>query len=175
MVMLAISEATLDMLMAIAIGAIVIGIIFGLIEMCLPGFGIFGSLGGFLCLAGIVLHIIVGGNLMISIIILVATSAFFTVLFLLIGRSARKGRISKTALVATETAVPTGTTQGTPNFSGFLGKTGETITDLRPVGKAKIDGEVIEVISHGGAMISKGESVVVSFIEGGKVQVQVIE
>ncbi len=174
MLLLAISQSTLDLLMAIAIGAIVIGIIFGLIEMCLPGFGIFGSLGGFLCFAGIVLHIIAGGNLFISIIILVATSGFFTILFLLIGRSARKGRLSKTALVSTETAVPTGSTQGTPDFSAYKGKTGETITDLRPVGKAKIDGNVIEVISHGGAMISKGEAVVVSFVEGGKVQVEVI-
>lgn len=168
---LVISEVTSELLMSIAIGAIVLGIIFGLIEMCMPGFGIFGSLGGFFCLAGVILHIVAGGNLIISILILVMTSVFFTALFLIIGRSARKGRLSKTALVATETAVPTGATSATPNFSTYVGKIGETITDLRPVGKAKFDGEIIEVISCGSAIITKGETVEITFVEGGKVNV----
>lgn len=175
MEILAISTTTAELLMSIAVGAIILGIIFGIIEMCLPGFGIFGSLGSFLCLAGIVLHIVAGGNLLVSILILIITSAFFTGLFLIVGRSARKGRLSKTALVATETAVPTGLTTATPDFSGWVGKTGKTTTDLRPVGKAKIDGSIIEVVSDGGAMIQKGENIVVSFVEGGKVQVQLAE
>ncbi len=175
MALLLISEATMELLMAIAIGAIVLGLIFGLIELCLPGFGIFGSLGGFFCFAGIILYMVAGGSLLISILILIIASAFFTVLFLILGKSARSGRLSKTALVATETAVPTGATSATPNFTAYVGKMGETITDLRPVGKAIFDGEIIEVISNGSAMIHKGEKVKIAFVEGGKVKVSTAE
>ena len=46
------------------------------------------------------------------------------------------------------------------DWSFLIDRTGETVTRLNPSGKARIDGQVYDVISRG-QMIDKGEAVVV--------------
>lgn len=47
----------------------------------------------------------------------------------------------------------------------FLGKEGVAVTDLRPAGNAKVDGEVLDVVSAHG-YIDRGETIKVTAVEG---------
>jgi membrane-bound ClpP family serine protease len=58
-------------------------------------------------------------------------------------------------------------------LAGWLGKTGEAITDLRPAGTAKIDGNRVDVVSRG-EYISKGSMVRVTMVDGNRVVVREI-
>jgi membrane-bound ClpP family serine protease len=56
---------------------------------------------------------------------------------------------------------------------GWLDKTGEAITDLRPAGTARIDGKRVDVVSRG-EYISKGSLVRVTTVDGNRVVVREI-
>ncbi len=58
-------------------------------------------------------------------------------------------------------------------LSGWLNKTGEAITDLRPAGTARIDGKRVDVVSRG-EYISKGSLIRVTTVEGNRVVVREI-
>ena len=162
----------LELLGTIAIIAIVIGIVLGLVEVFVPGFGIFGILGIIFCAAGVLLRIIAGQNMIVTGIIVVAIFLIFSAIFLILGKSATNGRLSRTPFVSHETALPMGKTEGTEDFEKFFGKEGVTITDLRPVGKATFDGVTIEIVSNNSTLIEKGTKVVVTFVEGQRVLVR---
>lgn len=57
-----------------------------------------------------------------------------------------------------------------PDQGGLLGKEGEAITDLRPAGKARIDGALVDVVSQH-AYIVRGTAVRVVEVEGVRVVV----
>ena len=71
------------------------------------------------------------------------------------------------------TAVPEGATEGTPKYKELIGKTGETITELRPVGKAKIGDKIYDVTSEDG-FVNKGVGIEVVAAEGVKITVRKI-
>ncbi len=58
-------------------------------------------------------------------------------------------------------------------LAGWLGKTGEAITDLRPAGTARIDGKRVDVVSRG-EYINKGSLIRVTAVEGNRVVVREI-
>jgi membrane-bound ClpP family serine protease len=60
------------------------------------------------------------------------------------------------------------------NWNHLLGQRGTAITNLIPAGKAKIDGQLIDVISDG-RLIEKGQSIEVVQVAGNKVVVNPIE
>ena len=55
-------------------------------------------------------------------------------------------------------------------IQSFKGKYGVALTDLKPIGTVNLEGEVVDVASEG-FYIDKGESVVVTRIEDGKIKV----
>ena len=57
------------------------------------------------------------------------------------------------------------------DYSRLLGKPGVTATPLAPAGKARFDGELIDVLSHG-EFIDRGTDVVVSDVQGNRVIVE---
>ncbi|MEM9413491.1 MAG: NfeD family protein, partial [Planctomycetota bacterium] len=57
------------------------------------------------------------------------------------------------------------------NWGHLVGRQGISITLLAPSGKARIDGQLIDVISDG-RLIEKNQAVVVSEVSGNRVQVQ---
>ena len=53
----------------------------------------------------------------------------------------------------------------------LVGKTGEVLTELRPSGTARIDGQPVDVISEG-SFIAKGTQIVVLSVNGSRVIVR---
>ncbi|MGM0453950.1 MAG: NfeD family protein [Thermodesulfobacteriota bacterium] len=56
-------------------------------------------------------------------------------------------------------------------LADYLGKQGVALTDMRPAGTAKIEGERVDVVTRGD-YIEKGDAVEVSRVEGGRVVVR---
>ena len=65
-----------------------------------------------------------------------------------------------------------GYTSGSDN-SGYLGKIGKTVTELRPAGAAELDGERLDVVSQGG-FIEAGADVEVIEVSGNRIVVKAI-
>lgn len=66
-----------------------------------------------------------------------------------------------------------GYTSQSEALAGWLGKTGEAITDLRPAGTAKIEGKRVDVVSRG-EYINKGSLIRVTAVDGNRVVVREI-
>ena len=156
------------------IGLFVLGIIFCAIEMFVPGFGFFGISGIVMIVVGIIVRMICGGDLFMLLYMVLISLVLFILAFWVISRVITKGRLSKTALFHVDAAVPTGNTEGTKDFSHFVGKSGVALTPLRPVGRAEFDNETIDVIARDG-FIAANSKVTVVEAEGSRVVVIIKE
>lgn len=152
--------------------ALLLGYAFIVIELFQPGFGIFGVVGGALVVLGIVLRVSVGdGNIFAQIFIIIFMISVLTLIaFLVLALTAKNGWVKRSPLVENNTAVDTERSPGTEDYSALKGCYGVALTDLRPIGRANIEGIVVDVISEG-FYVDKGETLVVTRIEDGKVKV----
>lgn len=155
---------------------LIVGTICLVIEIFTAGFGFFGIAGGILDTAAIILRAIKGdGNpgaqvaLMLLFIVLICGVAFGVMLLL-----TKLGVIKNSPLVSKGTAVDKIRSAGTCDYSGLLGKTGVTTTELRPAGRVEIDGKTYDAVTEGNYM-SRGEIVKVLSVEGVKISVGTIE
>ena len=148
----------------------VLGIIFCAIEMFVPGFGFFGISGTVMIVAGIIVRMICGGDLLMLLYMILIALVLFVLAFWVISRAITKGRLSKTALFHVDSAVPTGATEGTKDFTYLLDKCGVATTPLRPVGKAQFEEQIIDVIARDG-FIAENAKLKVAEIEGSRVVV----
>lgn len=150
----------------------VLGMIFLLVEIFMPGFGVFGVLGIISFLAGIVLRILSGGGVLEILLVIVVGVVLLIIAMNCTVKSAQSGRLSKSALILNQNAMPEGKTAGTNDYIFLIGKLGETTTLLRPVGKAIIDGQLFEVISENSDIIERGEKIIVTAVEGQRIIVE---
>ena len=147
-----------------------VGLILCAVEMCIPGFGACGVSGVILIVAGIVLRMIYGGDLLMLLYMVLIALALFILMFWVFSRLITKSRLSKTALFHTDSTVPTGPTAGTMDFTHLLNSVGVADTALHPVGRARFDGETVDVVARDG-YIAKDSAVVVVGVEGQRVVV----
>lgn len=151
-----------------AIVLFVLGIIFCAIETFTPRFGFFGIAGIIMIVAGIVVRMICGGDLYMLLYMVLIALVLFCVFFFVASVLIRKSKLGKTAIFNVGTAVPEDKTEGTRDYSGLIGKTGVVISVLRPAGKIKIDGEIVDVVARDG-YVEVGANVTVLSVEGSKV------
>ena len=151
-----------------------LGVILVVIEMFTLGFGAFGSVGIICLIAGIVVRFLGGANTLEIILTILGIVVLLVVMITLTAKSAKSGKLSKSAIILSQSAVPFDKTEGTQDFTYLLGKEGITTTFLRPVGKTKIDDEIVEVINEDATIIEQGEKVVIVKVEGQKVIVRKI-
>lgn len=147
-----------------------LGIIFCAIEMVVPGIGFFGYSGIALTVVGVVVRMINGGDLWMLLFMLLIALALFCVMFVVASRLITKGRLSKTPLFSVNPTVSEEKTDGTKDFSLYLGKVGVAATSLHPVGKAAFGGDVLDVVARDG-FVDKGEEVLCVHVEGQRVVV----
>ncbi|MDE7070538.1 MAG: hypothetical protein K2O86_01015 [Clostridia bacterium] len=153
---------------------LILGTIFIIVEIFQPGFGFFGICGIILVLAGMAVRLFMSkrGSLIVQFfVMLICVAVVVCVALLIMLRSLKKGKLSRTGLVQKTLAVSEGITGGTEDFSQLLGKVGVSTSVLRPSGNAVIDGKLYSVVSQS-ALIEKGKDIEVIAVEGVKITVK---
>lgn len=153
---------------------LIIGTIFIIVEIFQPGFGFFGIVGMILVVAGMVARLVMSkrGSLVIQFfVMLLCVTIVILIALIIMLRSLKKGRLSRTGLVQKAKAVPEGVTSGTSDFSLLLGKFGIADSVLRPSGNALIDGRLYSVVSQS-SLIEKGRDIEVIAVEGARITVR---
>ena len=152
------------------IALFVVGIFFCMVELLVPGFGFFGVSGLIMVVVAIVLRMVMGGNILMLLYMLVFSGVLFALLFWLLGSFIRKRQKDPKSLFYVKPTVSEQTTAGTKNYSDLVGKVGVATTILRPVGRAEIDGVVVDVVARDG-FLDEGTAVTVYSVEGQTVTV----
>ena len=152
---------------------LILGTILIIVEIFQPGFGFFGIAGIVLVLAGMAVRLFMSkrGSLIVQFfVMLICVSVAVCIALIIMLRSLKKGKLSRTGLVQNALAVSEGKTGGTEDFSQLVGKVGVSTSVLRPSGNAVIDGRLYSVVSQS-ALIEKGKDVEVIDVEGVKITV----
>lgn len=148
-----------------------IGIVLLVVELFVPGFGVFGITGGILIVAGITFRMILGATwiqfgIMIGLVIILAALALLILII-----SAKSGLLSFSPLVMKKTAIPTDHAKDNKKFVKLLGKTAFATTDFIPVGKFTLNDELYEATSRG-EFIEKGSKVQIIEVVADKIIVK---
>ena len=157
--------------------AIIICVLVGtgliVVEVFMPGFGVPG-IAGFALLAASVYFtwirhgLIAGLSLAEGELVLNGNALTITL------RSPSKRRLSKSPLVLKGGQTRKDGFVSTDEYDGYVSKTGQTITVLRPAGIAEVDGERLNVVSEGD-FIAKGAQVVITAVEGARILVDEVK
>ena len=151
-----------------AVGLFALGLLLLLIEIfALPGFGIAGALG----LAGMGTGIIMAfGSVRTGLIALTIALAASILAIILLWNRILKSRLFRKLILTHREEQALGY-QGPKDLQFLVGRSGRTITPLRPAGTAVIDGERYDVVSEGG-FVDPERLITVVRVEGTRVVVR---
>lgn len=141
----------------------IVGIIFLVIELCLPGFGVAGCAGILCCGAVIVMQFMTTTPLVATIVSFVMLSiiAFLVIMFI---RSISNGRLFRSPIVLKDRIEEDASSVGRVPEE-LIGKTGVVLTTLRPAGTVLIDGKRYPAKTQA-AFVEKGVTVTVVASDG---------
>lgn len=149
---------------------LVLGLLFLLAEIFIPGFGIMGILGIILFIVGIILTAGTFAEALVMFLILLLVLA---IVIILVVRSASKGRLSKT-LVLNESLSKEKGFSAVEDMKVFLGREGKAITMLRPAGIGQFDGVRLDVVTKG-AFIEEESDIKITEVVGRRIVVEEIK
>jgi membrane-bound ClpP family serine protease len=152
---------------ALSIIIFFVGLVLIVIEMLHPGFGLAGGLG-ILCF---VIDILITAKTFMQGLVMAAVLAALVVILLSLSvYLASKGYLPKKLVLNESTSAETGFS-GVEDMQYLLGKSGVTITPLRPSGNVNFDGVRLDVVSQG-EYIGAGTDVEVIEVEGNRIVVR---
>lgn len=125
-----------------------VGLVFMLIEVLMPGFGFFGVSGVALLIAGVVVRIIQGLNLVQSISLILMVIGCVLVMIILMVILAQTGLFGE-GIFENKSTLAKNYNEADKNIKKLVGKSGKTLSVLNLGGKAKINGKVYDVLSTG--------------------------
>lgn len=154
-----------------AVFLFVVGVILLAVEaFVIPGFGVAGILGLVSIAGSIVLSYTTSSQGLLALGMAISWTAFLTTVAF---QFLRKSRVLDRLALQTSLSAEEGYSSG-PLYDDYVGKTGITITPLRPAGKIEFaDGERLDVVSEG-AYIPAGKKVKVLKTEGRRIVVREI-
>ena len=126
---------------------LILGLIFCIIEMFVPGFGVFGITGGRCLLGGVVAKMLYGGTVTQLFILLFLIAIVLLIIFGIVVWSAKRGVLSRSPLILKETALPENYDQVDAKLEKLIGQEGITITVFRPQGTLQIGDKFYDAIS----------------------------
>ena len=126
---------------------LILGLIFCIIEMFVPGFGVFGITGGVCLLGGVVAKMLYGGTVTQLFILLFLIAIVLLIIFGIVVWSAKRGLLSRSPLILKETALPENYDQVDAKLEKLIGQEGITITVFRPQGTLQIGDKFYDAIS----------------------------
>lgn len=148
-----------------------VGMIFLMIELFAPGFGIFGGLG----LVALVLCIVFQAKSVAEgLLLFLILGAIVVILALIAARSLKRGWLYRSSLVLKDAEEKDAGYVAREDYSRLTGKNGVSLTPLRPAGTAQIDGEKADVVTEG-EFIPKGARIEVIKTVGGRIIVKQVE
>lgn len=147
----------------------ILGIVLLALEVFLiPGFGVAGILGLAAIGGSIVLTYTTSSQGLLSLGMAIFWAAFLTAVAY---QYIRKSRVLDRLVLQTSLSTGEGYSSG-PLYDQYLGKTGKTISPLRPAGRMEFeDGERLDVVSEG-SFVSTGKRVKVVKTEGRRIVVR---
>lgn len=125
-----------------------VGIIMLVIELFTPGFGVSGFVG-LICLATAIIMQFIWGNTQVATYLLAIVLLLILVAILWFVRSFQRGKLSRSFLVLNDSIDSVSSSDITDAKANLIGKSGLTITPLRPSGIAEIDGQRLDVMATG--------------------------
>ena len=146
----------------ISIALLSIGLLFVIIEIFVPNFGFFGVAGILSLIAAVIVRICGGLNLTQSLILILMVIGFLCLSVMFMVWGAKYGILGKSGLFERRSTLSTDYNEPERKLRKLVGKNGKTISALNLGGKAKIKGEIYDVVS------------ISSFIEEGK-NIKVVE
>ena len=147
------------------------GVILCIVEVFVPGFGIFGILGGIFSVCGIVARSIMGATFaQILYMILVDVSLVCLSIIVMI-ISTRCGFIRHSSLVESKTSISVNYGKDNKQLLKMLGKTTFATTEFKPTGKFNYNGETYEATTYG-EFIQKGEKIQIVEVKADKIFVR---
>lgn len=146
---------------------LVAGFVFVGIEIGMPGFSWPGVIGIASFVAAVFLFT---ENFITGLLISLGVVAVLGFLLIFLFDRLAKGKLKSPIVLKDSTDTESGF-KSSDDLSALLGKEGTLLTDLRPVGKADIDGKQYEVISERD-FLKKGESIVVYSVQQSKLVVR---
>lgn len=124
-----------------------LGLLFLIVEVFIPGFGFFGVTGILLLIAGIIVRIVDGLNIVQSLTLILLILGVLIIAFLLMVNSARHGLLGRTGLFETKSSIRQDYDKVDKNLSKLVGQSGRAVGVLNLGGKAKIKGKIYDVVS----------------------------
>lgn len=124
-----------------------LGLLFLIVEVFIPGFGFFGVTGILLLIAGIIVRIVDGLNIVQSLTLILLVLGVLIIAFLLMVNSARHGLLGRTGLFETKSSIRQDYNKVDKNLSKLVGQSGRAVGVLNLGGKAKIKGKIYDVVS----------------------------
>ena len=117
----------------------------------------------------IIAKFIIGEDITKTLIELLIAFVVVIVLLIVLNNKTKRGVISRSSLVSQGSALPTFYNDN--DLRLYIDKEGETLTNCRPVGKIKLDNEIIEARSIDG-YIDVGTKIVVVSVSNNMLQVR---
>lgn len=149
----------------IALGVIAFGVVLLLIEVYAPGFGLPGLAGILLCAGGIALFADTWAQ---ALVLAAAVAALAAIAFGVTLYSAAKGKLSRSKIVLNDTVTEKAGYADFDDLAQWVGKTGVTMSPLRPAGVAKIENRRLDVVSQG-EFLPEGQPVRITQVQGRQV------
>lgn len=138
-------------------------LIFLVVELILPGFGVCG-ISGIVCgVAAIVCEAVFTKSVFCVFFLIFLMLLIFIILFAIFSHSLNKGILKKSPLVQNDTALPIDYGKD-EKIAMLVGKEGEITSICKPVGKAEIEGKIYTVRSDSNA-IYPGDRIIVTEIK----------
>jgi membrane-bound serine protease (ClpP class) len=148
---------------------LVLGFCLILLEIfVIPGFNIFGIFGFLTMCAGVgYAYVKLGLGPAVAVAALALVGTVFLVRLLI------RARAWQRMVLESETSRELGYDSSRPDLSALVGQSGETLTSLRPSGRAQFGDRIVDVVTEGD-FVSTGDPVEVLTVEGNRVVVQKI-
>lgn len=146
------------------------GIVLLVVELYVPGIGLFGVAGVVSIMASFFLTL--GAN-MAALTTMTISLAAAIIIFILIVKYLPSSKLWKVLVLKDAATTANGFTSA-DDFTKYIGKIGKTLTQLRPSGIIEIDGIRLDVVSEG-QFIPNGVSVRIISVSGSRIVVHPLE
>ncbi len=148
-----------------------VGIVFCIVEIFIPGFGVFGITGTIFIAAGIVVRYLLDFNLehLIFMILFVIVFVFLTAMIMIF--AAKYGLLRNSPIIVANTSISTDYSNDNKEYVKMLGKIVFCETNFSPAGRFALNGDVFDATSYG-EYYEKGTKVKIVEVNGETIYVR---